>query len=237
MAVTHNVSGSGTTTVSSISFFITIAAGSDRCAVLGASWRDQVTSTDPATLTTVTLATVPATFLQLQASLAGNVEHYYVLNPPTGSQQIQATFTADLGSPLVLCRMGCEVANGVDQPNPIGQKGGAAGDSTAPSVTLAGTITGSLVVDTMLMDAIVDTSFAADAGQTQRWSGLVGSAAQGRIRGTGSTEPSPDGAVTMSWTLGAAKKWGIAALELKAVGAGTQIRDPLLPQGVIPFLR
>jgi len=98
--------------------------------------------------------------------------------------------------------------NNVNQAAPIGANNGAKGKSNTPSVDITTTENDSWIVDVV---ATLNGPMTAGGGQTERWD-----AAQGTIRGAGSTEVTTDpGSYTMSWTNTAGSyKWTISSVEI-----------------------
>jgi len=209
MPVTHNVTNRGTGSgVSVISFNTTVGAGDNLAALIGITWEalDVDVFTD-----TVTFAGLPATFIQLVQNAAGSCEQYLAVGFVAGSRNCTVTW---FGPGTIIGCVGLEVMNDVVQATPIGAKGTNHGDPTAGpcTVALVGTVDGSMIVDTIIVNESSLTSVTLDPSQTIRWNLNTGPSPTRHFNG-GSTKSGSGGAISMQWTLGASCNWDLAAVE------------------------
>ena len=201
------VGGSGDTAcvrainVSTCTWVHTVSGGDDRILIVGIALAD--------TSDSVTSVTYGGTALTRITSIqSGNAaEMWSLLAPPVGTANIVATWT-DKNN---MAGWSGTFTN-VDQTNPIRNSGVASGNSTAPSAAVASAV-GDLVVDTLSAngDAV---SLSVGGGQTQICQNTTGTKG-GDCWGASSYEAGA-ASVTMSWSAGAAKNWGIAVAVLKA---------------------
>ncbi len=188
-----------------------------RFVLVGISWQGQTGEESIAAVTyggqTMTLVGV--------ASLTAV---YRLANPPTGPQTVVVTFSSTSPPAQVSAVGGAVTFSGVDPFAPMGTAAAASGSSTTPNVNVTSTFADGAVFDTV--GAGNTTTATVGSGQTQRWNAISGGFP---TRGAGSTEPGTGSAVTMSWTLGTSRPWGIVAVALRpgvrlhidAVGATT----------------
>jgi hypothetical protein len=135
-----------------------------------------------------------------------SVELWQLLNPPVGAANVVITV-----SNAKNLAGGAVSFFGVDQSTPRAALASATGNSTTASVAVPAAA-GDVVLDVASAngDAI---SLTAAASQTQRYSTGTGTRG-GNVRG-GSSTRAATGTVTMSWTLGRAKRWAILGVALK----------------------
>ena len=132
---------------------------------------------------------------------------WYRLDPPVGTFNVDVQL--DASGEVVI---GAISLNDVNQADPIGADNGNTGTDDTPTVDVVTTVDDSWVVD------IVGTKDGPmTTGQTEQWD-----AAQGSIRGAGSTEVTTTfGSYTMSWTNTAgSKEWSTSASEIKLSVSG-----------------
>lgn len=215
------------------------AAGSQLGALICVAWNDTVLSLNPATLTSVVIDSVGAcTFLQLGGAVPGTVEHWFVVGIPLGLQGITLMWSSDAGPVDVLAHIAVIVFDHMAQATPFGTMKTNSGNSTTPSTSLTAVAASSLAVDTTINDETVITTCVVGALQTQRWNTRYGAVATtGRRRSAGSTEPG-GGNIDMTWTLGAARQWGIAAVEVRdyitwTITASAGLHGAISPSGAV----
>ena len=214
MAVTHNsVNSLAIFGGDSISVNVTVAPG-DRFAVLiGITWA-QIGPTFDEAVSTVQFDGTDATFVELnQAASGGASEHYYAKGFSSGIRVAEVTWVGS-GTTDINAVVGLEVMSDVDQTAPIGQSNSAAGNSNAPSTTVATTDTDGFVVESVYIQFNTNTTVTLGGGQTQRWNAVSG-VAPDRLTGRGSTEPSGASGTIMSYALGAVRNWAICATEFR----------------------
>jgi uncharacterized repeat protein (TIGR01451 family) len=189
---------------STLSWPHTVGSGQNRVLIVGTSNRD-----GNKTVTSVTYGVSSLTRIGYQNG-PGNtarMELWYLLAPASGTADIVVTWN---GSNAVAA--GAVSFTGVDQATPLGAFASAQGNTSSASVAVS-SATGDVVIDTIAAtgDAV---SLTAGGSQTVQWN--VGSGtAGGDVRAAGSTKPGAS-SVTMSWTLGASKQWGLGAVALHA---------------------
>ncbi len=175
----------------------------NRMVLVGISWQGSVGGE---TIDSVTYGGV-AMSLVGQTSLTSV---YKLANPPTGLQTVVANFGASSPPAVVYAVGGAVTYSGVDALLPLGSASTATGTSTAPSVGVGTTYADGLVFDTM--SAGGTTTASAGSGQTPQWNQASGGIT---VRGCGSLEDGTGSSVTMSWTLGTSRPWGILGVGLK----------------------
>ncbi|MCU0782567.1 MAG: DUF2341 domain-containing protein [Verrucomicrobia bacterium] len=180
----------------------TVGSGNNRVLIVGvalAGTGDSVSSVSYGGI-----ALIPVTSIQ-----SGNaVGIWQLVAPPVGTANVVATWT---GSRDMSGWSG--TFTNVDLTSPIRNSAVINGSSTAPSITLAAS-PGDLVVDTVSADGSA-LSLSAGAGQTLICQNTTGNR-DNDCWGASSYEQGA-ASVTMSWTAGASKNWGIAAAVLKAM--------------------
>lgn len=135
----------------------------------------------------------------------GYVQMFRLIAPVTGTNTVQITAAGNTPHDLV---GGSVSFNNVNQTSPLGTPATAFGSGTTPTVNVAGTTSGNLVVD-----AVCNGSSITSSGQTNRWlrnantSTAAGNAASSTALGGGT--------VTMAYTV-SSDWWGILAVEVKA---------------------
>jgi hypothetical protein len=205
MAVTHNVVNNGSVVGASVlSFGVTVVAGDDKAALIGIGHASE----NGATVQSVTFGGATAVFLQLVQDSVGTCEQYYAVGVVAGARTISISWDQNVSVAIA----GCEVMNNVNQTTPLGSAKTNHGNTNNPTVTLVGTISGSLVVDTVLVDRNVIVTTTVDPSQTQRWTGSAGSV-PARVTSAGSTKPSAGGSLTMQWSLSGSRVWDLCAAE------------------------
>lgn len=217
--------GAGSTNALSLTFAFTNTSGTLLVCAIG--WGDRQFGSNTFALSSVTynsVALTSAIVIQYDNTSDG-AALYYLLNPATGSNNLVITFTGGSGTNNRAIEAGCTSFVGNDTVSPIGVTNSAkfdtgAGDTT-PSVTLAGTSSGNII-----MDAMATGSGFSSTGQTLNWSinqnvlTAGGNAASSRAAAGGS--------VTMSYTV-VQDYWGIVAAEIKAAAS--------VVNAGIPFMR
>lgn len=209
--------------------FAHTCTGTNLLLVVCIEWTD--TSISGASLTSVTYNGVALTFLTSNGAGIGLNEIWYLIAPSTGANNVVVTFTnivpAEGPSTNAVC--GSMSFTGVDQTTPLGTPGAATANSTAPSVTITGASANNFVFDSLLVSSanLAQPTITVNASQLQRWQTKIGGGTV-RIAGAGSTKASTAGAVTMSWTLSAARNWATIAVEVLEVAAVSTARQRTL---------
>lgn len=146
------------------------------------------------------------------------VEMWYLINPPTGTNNIILTLTgaADMVAAAVSL-------SGVDQTNPLEQPTGvlSSAKSTAASVTVTTVNNNAWVFDALAFQQSSSALMTVYAGRQQQCN-LV----QNTIGGSGSTYgaiATGGTTVAMNWTLSANVKWAEIGVSLKPFGSPTII--------------
>ncbi len=136
--------------------------------------------------------------------IGANLEGWYLINPPTGSQQISITWN---GTEKAVA--GAISVTGANQTSPIDNTAFATGVGTNPSVTIV-SATDNLVID-MVVHKRADT-LTVDAGQTERWQE---NADPSLLRLRGSSSEDGAASVVMSWTADKSKEWVMHAVSIQ----------------------
>jgi len=219
VAIAHDsttATTSGGKDVSGITFPHTVGAGSDRYLKVGVA----INQIGPATVSSITYAGVAMTRLG-GSVLSGviRVEYWYLLNPPTGTNDVVVTLS---DSPMNLA---CVASSyfGVNQTTPHGTESTATGVGTGPSVSVQ-SASGELVVDVM---ACADTGHVSvGSGQTLR-----GVADNGTTEAVCAVSDEAGAtSVTMSHTIGAANDWAIIGVSLRPAVGGGRVANSLTAQ-------
>lgn len=179
------------------------AAGPGSIVLVGISWQETTASE---TLDSVTYGGVAMTRL----GATNMVDLFYLLNPPAGPQTVLATWSGASAKGVVA---GAVTLVGIDSNSPLGTLYSAQGTSTSPSVAVSGTHVNGLLLSVVAVNAVASLT-TLTTSQNLLWSDKAGtSGATTRTQGGGSTAPGTGGTVSMAWTLGASKPWGILAVE------------------------
>lgn len=202
--VDNSTSKSGGTNVSILTWSHTVGAGNNRLLMVFISTR-ALTGHDVAS---VTYDNTPLTRLGIGQAGAGDlprVETWYLLNPPTGINDVKVTLYApDYPS------AGAISFTGVNQTAPFDTWSSSSGTSTTASLTVTSG-TNELVAD--VLSFWNNTANAtSNAGQTLRWSATADNAwkGAGSIK-TGTTS------TAMGWTLPTSTNWAIGGVSIKPV--------------------
>ena len=202
-ASSATLSGPGT-----LSWSHTVAAGSDRCLVIGYSDYGWITNA-----TNVTYNAVAATSVSTATNGNGPVASLWrLVAPDTGANTVSMDVTSQVTS-----SGGAVSYTGVDQTTPFGTAATATGASTTPSVVVS-SASGELVVDALSSGGNTPT---AGAGQTSRIA---------LANFFGMSEEAGAASVTMSWTTDTSNEWAIVGAPLKAAAAGSSILRQMLMQ-------
>lgn len=206
--------GSGTTLTWSHN-----SSGSDRLVLVGISWQD---SADEETLDSVTY---DGTAMTLVGSTPLSAI-YSLVNPPTGSKSIVATWSGS----NVKGAVGASASfTGVNQTAPLEAAVTGTGHSTSPSVNALGLP--ATIFSLVGVDAASSTvTLTAGSGMTQQWNDNAGSSgALTLTQGGASTRAASGGARTIGWTLSASRDWGLVAV---AIRPKVQLASIDLPGGL-----
>ena len=188
--VTSVISGAAFLTVASVSFPVTVPAGTDRYLAVEISLFSAGVS-----VSSITYAGLPLTN-EVAAETAGGrrfrSELWGRVSPATGSNTMTIIFS---GRPMLIA-LGISTYTGVDQTTPIGTRARNRGSSAAPFVNVATTINGELVVDSLATsDTIVGpTNMPAWTRATSIGPFTLGGGCSSALAPTPTT-------TAMSWTL------------------------------------
>ena len=139
---------------------------------------------------------------------------WYLVDPPTGSNSVDVTFSADVEAIVGAMSFTC-----VHQTNPIDVDNGDTGSDDTPTVGLTTNVDNAWIVDVV---GTVDGPLNPTVPQTERWDILEGSTAGG-----GSTRvTTTSGPYTMIWdNVEGGEEWGISAAALTPISCNTQEDD------------
>lgn len=174
--------------------------------------------TDDATVSTVTYNTVGLTFIgSITNGSFGIIEFWGLLMPATGSNTLAWTLSASDKHNVAVTGM-----SGVNQTTAYRNFTGATGNSTTPSVTVAGTTVEHKVFDGVtVQEGATDVVLTEGAGQTELYEDrTTGGSPLSNVIGSGSIEDGGAVSTTMSWTLSLTRQWAIAAVEILPVIEG-----------------
>ena len=192
------------------------SSGSDRLVLVGVSWQD---TADEESLVS---ATYDGTAMTLVASTS-LCAIYSLAGPPTGSKSIVVTWSGSNVKGAVAAAISF---TGVDQATPIASVVAGTGNSTTASATASGLP--SMIFSLIGVDCGSSTvSLTAGSGSIQQWADNAGSSgALTLTQGAGSTSSLTGSTRAMSWTLGAARNWGLIAVSIRPK-AGAAVIDQL----------
>jgi len=152
-------------------------------------------------------------------------ELWYLLAPPTGSNNVVVTVQNVTAGQSVEAVVGATTFVDVDQQLTGSLGYTAIGNNTTPTATLAGTAAGDMVVDFMTarMNGAGTQTATVGAGQTQIFN-TTSTAPLGTndVRAVSSRETSTGANVTMSYTLSSSQRWSQAGGSIR--GARTDVR-------------
>jgi FG-GAP repeat. len=202
--------------ISSISWPHTVGTGTSRVLIVGVSTTVTVLPAFPAARVRETPPGVTyggTALTRIGTRLSPNnftaVEMFILVNPPSGTANISVTFLPLAANYAV---GGSASFTGVNQTMPTGVFTSNANTDNTPTVTVADSNTGDVVIDTLGADFNIAVGISPGPGQTERWRGDFG----GTFHiGAGSTETASS-PVTMSWTTSAADDWALGAVALRA---------------------
>ncbi len=183
------------------------ASGTGRVVLVAISWQE---TTALETLDSVTYGGHAMTRL----AFANLVDLFYLVDPPTGSQAIVATWS---GSGTKGVAAGSISFNDADQETPFGIPRTAQATGTSAAITISNSIMNGFVLAALGVNTVTGTTTATvDAGSTSRWNLSGGSTGNlNRTLGAGATKLSTaGGSVAVTWTLSALRPWGVIGVEV-----------------------
>ena len=133
----------------------------------------------------------------------GHMEIWYMTEPPTGENEVIATFSDSSNIDIMA---GAISFSGINQTNPFGNFSSSTGSGTFASLGIVTTINNSIIVDFFGARDFVSVGNS----QTQRfYSDLVG------VTGISSTRETPNATLyTNTWSLSSSRPWGAIIFEL-----------------------
>jgi len=208
-------SNSGVQTVASYSWSHTVATGTN-LALICAIERVGNYFGDPVLVTSVTYNTVGLTSIRSDYDGASQrIDFFRLVAPATGANTVAVTLNGIPGSGSV---SGCWSASTVDQTTPVDIQNSASGNSVTAAVTLTGTATGSIYLQSVT-SSLGGTLTVGD-GATQDWNPTTIAAGAHKSAG---------GDVIPSWSIGSGgSPWLITAISLKPASAATAARRRIL---------
>ena len=135
-----------------------------------------------------------------------------LINPSTGSQTVQVTFTGTCDGVA-----GSVSWNGANQTAAIGNTTSATGDSSAPATTIS-SASGNMVADCFL--ANYSSGLSPSGNQTVLWTGQERS---GVGYTGGSQYAAGASSVAMDWTLTKGEQWSACAVEILVASGGSGV--------------
>lgn len=209
------------TTITSDSFTAAGGSGSNRTLVFIIGWKDESTSLNNPSVSSVTYNSVALTFrARARQQYVANTrsvtcEVWTLDNPATGSNTLAYTLSEEsTGSYVDACALIYSGAN-----NGVGTNvGSATGASTTPSVAVTSTASDSYVVGGVIQDA--QTTFTPGTDDTERADFPNTS---GRMSMWVAETPGTSGSVTISATSGSSTRWSMVGVEILASGGASPI--------------
>jgi hypothetical protein len=192
---------------STLSFSHTVAVQSERILVVALNI-DTRSSLSWNILFPTTYGGIPLTWLAAKKGDAGtnaSVGFFFLLNPPTGANNIVITNNA--GGTLAMVG-GAESLYGVNQDDPFGSVVSATDQDGTPTVTVT-TSAGEFVLAAVALDT--NDTLTAGTNETERWDDNQGTT----ITGAGYTQAGSDGGVMAPSIDGAATDWVEIAVPIK----------------------
>lgn len=194
------VTATNASDVGSITFSATVAAGTNTVMAVCVGMENDGAGT--LSVSSVTFNGDALTLLAgIDPSSYSRAEIWYRVAPDVATGNVVVTFSS-----FDKCAVGAYVADGVDQATPLrAATSSAAASGTSVSNTVAGVVTGDLVLDMLSIDA---GGHAATVGadQTEQWDLDV----SGATTGASSTQLGSAGGV-MSWTWTTSQPWSHVA--------------------------
>jgi hypothetical protein len=206
-AETHTSTTASTSTLS----WSHAASGDNRIVLVGIAWQE---TTGLETLDSVTYDGEPMTLI----SSSSLVQIYALVNPPTGSKTVLATWSGGGAKGVVA---GAASFSQVDPETPFALAIAKANANTASAtVTFNRTQPNSMFADFLAVNTVPASATATvGGGQTQMWNASAGSVpASTRTTGAASYAKKLTDSVTMSWSLSHSDPWELAVVELLPQG-------------------
>jgi parallel beta-helix repeat protein len=210
--------GSGGSGITTVSWSQTIASGSNRLLLVRV-----VNINSNVTVSSVTYGGVGltqlATAVSHSSTTAVRASLYYLVAPAVGTASVVVNFSASTRTIA-----GSLDFTGVSQSTPFGTVATAAGNSNAPSVTVAGAST-DMFHDVVAAQGTAGTSISAGSGQTPSYS-YTGQTS-GDVVGMASVKAG-SASSAMTWSLGNSAPWVSIGVPLRAAGltiSGTVFED------------
>lgn len=153
----------------------------------------------------------------IKAGSGGEMEMWYLVNPPSGATTVTASFNTSVNSDI-----GVSSYYNVSQGSPIGTNPTpTTGSSAAPSITLSSTNTNEMVMDAV--STFGTDTYTPNGSQTANWSGGSGGSL---IFLGGSRKQGVSSSTTMSWNIGVTDNWTMLAVALNpSLTPGNNIND------------
>jgi len=207
MAIVFDAASTGTAGIaSSLTFAHTTGSGNKRFLVVGVAYQDTTS------VSSITYNGTSLTFVNRASQSSTTSELWYLANPSSGANNVVITMSGTTAYPT-----GSAITfTGVAQTSLVDSSNTATGNDTAPTVTTTTTRDNSWVVDCVAVQTNTgDITLTVGAGQTQRTN--HSNSSQER-QGTSTETTTTAGAVTMSWSLSATRRWSITTFGFKEGG-------------------
>ncbi len=159
---------------------------------------------------------------QVSPDTRNAVEIFRLINPPTGAGNVIVNFSigGTIPAPFVNYAVGGVVSfTGVNQLTPNRMFFSSGGTSAAPTVIVADSAAGDLVLDTLAVSPMAGFAVPG-AGQTEQWTGRLAFGSVFDV-GAGSTKAAVSSVTTMSWTLTNSDSWALGAAAIQPALAAT----------------
>ena len=186
----------------------TAPSGSDKITIVGTGHRIG----GGAAVATPTIggnAMTAITAAQYQDPAGGRL--WYRLAVNAGSADVSVDWAGAPGTPLASAH-GVVTCSGVDQVNPIRDSNAAAGTGTTPTVTVAGCLSGDMLIDFVTRDSAAQFTVGSDQTEIDQPTAAEMNGAMSRQAGGGDN--------VMSWTH-TSEQWTIQAVCLAAAASAS----------------
>lgn len=209
MAIADYLTGKGRATGTGPTLDVTVdcGTGSDRLLVALIALRGNATQS----VSGITYNGDAMTKATSQSHTSSNIdtEIWYLVNPDTGSNTMQVTFSG------LQCEAMGLAFTGVKQTSPLDQTAGAEGTSSTPSVSITPTENNELVVGVLIHES--STASSVGSGETSIYDtdqGAWNTSASFVVQTTA-------GAQTVDWSNGTSDVWTVSAASFKEATSGS----------------
>ncbi|HEX6087568.1 MAG TPA: C25 family cysteine peptidase [Thermoanaerobaculia bacterium] len=230
---TFDAQSSTTDTLTSVANTATLAhttaAGTNRLLLVSVSMN--VNNATGTTVTSVTYGGNPLTLLNAISDAAPETrtEVWYLLNPPTGANNVVVTAGGITPGQNVESVVGATTFSNADQSAPPSVANFGQGSPISTQIT--GTAATDIVLDFIgVRESVVSTAGGAQTAGYAQTTGTSADDIDGRSSGRLAATPN----TTMSWTLNNNRRWTHVVLRVRAATADVEVRQAAIPDPVAP---